>query len=262
MLYEQHYVTVRKYRDRYKIVVMPGYDPDRSRSRADGFSFDQKLDVSVSRARAKIYEYAYCNDWEWFVTMTLDKQKYDRYDLETWHKDLTKWLQNYKRKIGKKIDFLLIPEKHSDGAWHIHGLLAGLPESVLSPFPKGTPLHGSDYLNWEDYAKKFGYCSVGAVKSHEAVCGYVTKYATKDLSRLVDQVGSHMYYCSRDLNISEEYKKGFVYTGSLDFSPDYEGKHCSIKWVDDLPSINRIFEQDDTIHMVDLDISEFEELEL
>lgn len=264
MFHYQHYVTVRKYRDKYKIVVMPGYDPnDHGSSLKLGCSsYDEKLDCSVSRSRGKIYEYAYCNDWDWFVTMTLDPKKYDRYDLDTWHKDLTKWLNNYKRKIGNKIDFLLIPEKHNNGAWHIHGLLAGLPESVLSPFPEGTPLYGSEYLNWQDYSKKFGYCSVGAVKSHEAVCGYVTKYATKDLSRLVSVVGAPMYYVSRGLNISEEYKKDFVYTGFLNMSFDYEGKYCSVKWVDDLPSVNRVFDQDDTIHNIDLDLSDFEELEV
>lgn len=261
MLYDQHYVVVRKYRDKYKIVVMPGYNPNRIKS-GDCSSYSEKLENNVSRSRQKIFEYAYCNDWDWFVTMTLDQTKYDRHDLNTWHEDLTHWLRNYKRKIGNKIDFLLVPERHKDGAWHIHGLLAGLPESVLSPFPVGTPLYDSEYLNWHDYAKKYGFCSVGRVGNHEAVSKYITKYVTKDMARMNNEVGAHLYYCSRGLKKSEEFKKDFVYTGFLDFSPDYEGEYCSVKWVDDLPSVNRIFDQDDTIHTIDLDLSEFEELEM
>lgn len=29
------------------------------------------------------------------------------------------------------MQYLLIPEHHEDGAWHVHGLLSGLPGGVL-----------------------------------------------------------------------------------------------------------------------------------
>lgn len=271
MLTDQHYVTVRKYRDKYKIVVIPGYDPTIDKTSVGCSSHDEKLDCNVSRARAKIYEYAYCNDWQWFVTITLDKLKYDRYNLEKFHKDLTKWLNNYKRKIGNKIDFLLIPETHEDGAWHIHGLLNGLPVEFLKQFQHGDRMSkeiadrvrsGEVIYNWLDCAKKFGFVTLTSVRSHAAVSAYVTKYATKDLSRLVNEVRGHMYYVSRGLNTSDEVKKGFVYTGNMNMSFDFEGKFCSVKWVKDLADVYRVFDLDDTVHNIDLNIEDFEELEL
>lgn len=257
----QHYVTVKKYRDKYKVVVMPGYHPNKKKS-ADAASYDSKLENNLSRARQKIFEYAYCNDWEWFVTLTLDKEKFDRYDLEKWHKSLTKWLQNYKRKTGLKISFLLVPEQHKDGAWHAHGLLAGLPESVLQPFEPGTPLHGSKYLNWSDYAEKYGFVSVGRVGNHEAVSKYITKYVTKDMARLNQQLHARLYYNSRGLKTAEAISSGFVYSGNLDISPDYEGEYCSVRWYDEdqFGDALRIFSCDETIRGFDL--NDFDEIEV
>lgn len=77
----ENYCVLRKYRDKYKLVVIAGYNPNKSMTRDEFASNEEKLENSLSRSRNKVFEYAYCNDWEYFVTMTLDKTKYDRYDL-------------------------------------------------------------------------------------------------------------------------------------------------------------------------------------
>lgn len=244
---------------------MPGFNPDKEKS-GDVTSYVEKLESSISRARQKVFEYAYCNDWDWFVTMTLDPQKYDRYNLDKFHKDLTQWLRDYGRyKVHQKIAFLLVPERHKDGAWHIHGLLSGVPESVLAPFEKGTPLYGTDYLNWPDYAKKFGFCSVGRVKNHEAVSGYITKYITKDMARLNNEVGAHLYYCSRGLKTAERFADGWVYAGAgINMTPDYQGEYCMVKWFDSMSLALNVLESGDTepIYRRYLDLSQFEEIEV
>lgn len=56
---------------------------------------DKKLTENIKRSKSKIYELACCNSWDWFFTATLDKSKYDRSDLEKFHKDLTQWFRNY-----------------------------------------------------------------------------------------------------------------------------------------------------------------------
>lgn len=244
------YFTIKQYKDKYKLVVMPGYNPERSKS-GEVTGYDSKLQNSMSRSRQMIFEYGYCNDWQWFVTMTLDKDKFDRHDLPKWHKDLVQWLRNYKRKTGQKIDFLLIPERHKDGAWHMHGLLSGLPEDRLKPFEKGTPLYGSQYLNWPDYANKYGYVSVGKVGNHEAVSKYITKYVTKDIARLNTELGAHLYYCSRGLKRAEVVAQDWICSGNPILSPDYEGKFCAVKWCDSLEEAARIYRCDDTIRAMD-----------
>lgn len=132
----ENYCVVRKFRDKYKLVVIAGYNPNKSKAREDFATNEQKLENNLSRSRNKVFEYAYCNDWEYFVTMTLDKEKFDRYDLKAWKKSLTQWIRDYRKKYGCKIQYLLIPERHKDGAWHIHGLLSGLPADRLSVFPR------------------------------------------------------------------------------------------------------------------------------
>ncbi len=57
--------------------MIPGFNPDKEKS-GDLTSYEEKLANSISRSRQKVFEYAYCNDWDWFVTMTLDPKKYEQ----------------------------------------------------------------------------------------------------------------------------------------------------------------------------------------
>ena len=100
----------------------------------------EKLANNISRARSTIYELALCNEWQFFCTLTLDKEKYDRYDLKKFHKDLTQHIRDMNKKYKTKINFLLIPEQHKDGAWHMHGFLSGLPDDLLHEFTSAAVL--------------------------------------------------------------------------------------------------------------------------
>ncbi len=165
-----------------------------------------KLSANVRRAKNTVYEIALCNNFEYFATFTIDGGRFPRDDLHGFYKKLGKWLSNYRRKTGRKIDYLLIPELHKDGKnWHMHGLLSGLPESELKRFGPTAPkaLRMKGYLNWPAYAEKFGFCSLDRVRDGSAVSAYVTKYITKDVGRCVTEVGAHMYYCSQGLKRKE-----------------------------------------------------------
>lgn len=43
---------------------------------------DTKLANALCRSRTAVREYALCNRWEFFVTLTIDGSRYDRYDLK------------------------------------------------------------------------------------------------------------------------------------------------------------------------------------
>lgn len=203
-----------------------------------------KLDENISRTRSRIYELAFCNVWEWFFTATLDPAKYDRTDLEKFHKSLTQWIRDYNKKHELQVKFLLIPEQHSDGeSWHMHGLLNGLPKEHLHRFQIGDRMskklaekvrNGDELYNWIPYAEKFGFCDIEPIKSHEAVSKYITKYISKSLQNSVTELNAHMYYCSRGLNRAETIKKGVMLAP---ITPDFENEYCSIKWLDDNPLI-------------------------
>ena len=200
---------------------------------------DSKLDDNIRRAKNAIFEYAFCNPWEWFFTGTLDPQKYDRTNLDKFHKDLTDWLREYGRYHKIKIKFLFVPEQHSDGiSWHIHGFLHGLPKEHLKQFVVGDVMgkglaekvkRGDVVYNWLPYAKKFGFCDLEPIRNAEAVSKYMTKYINKNLASSVKDLNAHLYYHSRGLNKAETIKKGVM---ALPITPTYENEYCSVAWLD------------------------------
>ena len=89
-----------------------------------------RLSNSISRTRRRIFELAACNTWDWFFTGTLDGEKCDRNDLNGTFKRLSQFVRDYRKKqTGERIMYLIVPERHKDGAWHFHGLIKGLPEA-------------------------------------------------------------------------------------------------------------------------------------
>lgn len=201
----------------------------------------EKMREAKSRARARIFELAFCNPWQWFFTGTLNSQKYDRTNLNKWHKDLTQWLRDFarNRKIPK-IDFLLIPELHADGkSWHMHGLINGLPVEHLQQFQLGDQMssklawkvrNGETIYNWQAYADKFGFCDLEPVRDYEAVSKYCTKYITKSLQHSVTESGAHLYYHSRGLATPELVCVGTF--GAELPAAEYGNDYCSVAWMD------------------------------
>ena len=78
---------------------------------------------SMRRARAKLRRLALANDFQYFVTLTLDPAKIDRYDGAAVTKALSRWCDNMVRRHGLR--YILVPERHKDGAFHFHGFMAG-----------------------------------------------------------------------------------------------------------------------------------------
>ena len=166
----------------------------------------EKLDAAISRAKRVVLEIALCNHWDWFCTFTLDQTKYDRYNLKAWYQDFTQWIRDQRKKTGHKIRYLLIPELHLDGAWHMHGLFADVPETIS--FAELRYIHGwklpdklikGNYRCWLDYHYKFGSCSLGQLRNPVAAGFYVSKYISKGLQQSNIAVGGHLYYVSHGL---------------------------------------------------------------
>jgi hypothetical protein len=206
-----------------------------------GTKNDSKLQESISRTRTKIFELAFCNPWEWFFTATLDPKKYDRTDLEQFHKDFTRFIRKYNEKHNLHIKFLMIPERHADGvSWHMHGFLMGLPVEHLHQFSVGDVmgkkladkvLKGDAVYNWPEYLSRFGFCDLEPIRSHEAVSKYVTKYISKELAHSVTELNAHLYYRSRGLAGAVEIARGFLQAGTLD-EPSYSGEYASVWWLE------------------------------
>ena len=203
-LYEHDVIIVKRMGNTDKIcycnsVRKAGFE-ERDKSSAKGSVNDNKLACNLIRAKNLVKEYGLCNPWDFFVTLTLDKEKYDRYDLKKYKHDLSQFLNNYNRN-GRAVKYLLIPEMHKDGAWHMHGLLYGIP-------PEDLYINDYGYMVWKPYQDKFGYISMSPIEDIERCSSYITKYISKDLSNSITELNAHLYYASQGLNKAERLFQG------------------------------------------------------
>lgn len=214
-------------------------DNDKRKHSARGSVNEEKLENNIIRAKNKIFELAFCNPWDWFFTGTLNSEFYNRADLKKFKKDLSQYIRNYNRKYQLDIDYLLIPELHSDGVnWHIHGLIHGLPAEHLQRFQIGDKIgkalskkvrRGDIVYNWSAYAKKFGFCDLEPIMSVERLSKYITKYINKSLFNSVRELNANLYYRSCGLKTAKTLKKGVLLVG---IPPDHKNEYCSISWLD------------------------------
>lgn len=239
--FEYDITTVRSFNGRLKLVRhnalrTKGIEDVDQHTRKGSVS-DVKSDNNISRAKNRVFELALCNPWNIFLTFTLDPKKYNRNDLGKFRKDLSQFVRDYNKKYGLAIKYLLIPEEHKKGGWHMHGFLMGLLDEHLRLFTLSEKLpkyireklkSGQAVYEWEPYRKKFGFCDLEVVKDQFAVSAYVTKYITKDLDRTVRESGAHLYYCSQGLSRSVVIFRGKANDGLV---YDYESDYNSIKWL-------------------------------
>jgi len=199
----------------FKLIVLKSdFDYSTRRMSEKGVVNEQKLENNIIRAKSRIFELCVCNDWDWFITLTLDKNKYDRYNLKAYIKDLSQFLRNQSRIKGIDYKYILVPEQHQDGAWHIHGMLKGICERDMTRFKQGDnvpqKLIDGGFYNWLPYAKKFGFVSLmplydgddGLIK----LSSYMRKYMTKSLMETKMELGLHSFYASQGLKGADDLK--------------------------------------------------------
>lgn len=179
-----------------------------------------RFNSNISRARNKIYEYCICNEFDYFLTLTINQDNYNRRDLKTYYKDFSQFIRDYRKKYNIDIQYLFVPEQHKDGSWHLHGLIKGIPFNHFS-------INDNGYLDWLAYKNKFGFISLDKIRDREACSVYMTKYITKEFYRNTKiNKGNKLYYVSKGLKTSE-----IVYKGNLNIDlpkPDFENNYLKI----------------------------------
>lgn len=262
--YVSGYFNIKKFSDDYyKLTYIPHYnykvDVYDGFSKSDNLKLGQveadeflqeleeekkenkiKLTNNLSRAKGKVFDYAMCNKFDYFITLTLDKNKYDRDNLSKYIKDLGQFIRDQRKKFNTDIQYILIPEKHKNGSWHIHGLIRGIPESEISKNNNG-------YLDWFAYSNKFGYCSISKIRNHEAVAKYITKYISKSFNDFsgVTETNKKLYYNSRGLGTPTKIIEGQIEKTALEkISFDFENKYVSIKDLNKIEFLNLVGNMD------------------
>lgn len=176
--------------------------------------------TSIVRARTRVRELALCQQWEYFVTLTMSPEKCDRFDLKQWRKDLGNWIGNYNKKYGVKLQYLLIPEQHMNGAWHAHGLFRGLASDSLM-------INEHGWLEIPYYRQRFGYMNMSRIRNNKKTASYITKYISKssESTACLLERGAHLFYASRGLAGRE-----FVWQGWGSFEGGFENDWCKVKF--------------------------------
>ena len=171
------------------------YKKDNKKKENKKEDSDRSLDNSQNRTINKIYEITRSNKWEYFITLTFSPDVVNRYDYSSITKLLHNWIMNIKNNYARELKYIIVPEKHKNGAFHFHGLISDIGNLNLKDSGFKTK-DGDIIYNIENY--KLGFTTCTKVKNNQRVSSYITKYITKDLC--VTTKGKKRYWCSYNLN--------------------------------------------------------------
>lgn len=146
---------------------------------------------SLNRSVDKLYDIVHSNTWDYFFTLTLDPGKVDRYDFI-----LSSNCVHHFTDLLYRSDclYVIVPEKHKDGAWHFHGLLTNTDNLKLV-------VNDNGYFEFKQY--NYGYCSLSRVVDTNKVANYILKYLIKGYDFLDIPKGKKRYWASRGLDIPD-----------------------------------------------------------
>ncbi len=128
---------------------------------------------SMRRAKARVRSIALENRFTWFVTLTLSPEKVDRYDGKAVVKKLNAWLSNQVARSG--LAYVLVPERHKDGALHFHGFFNDALAAVPSGHYDGA---GHEIFNLPQWTLGFT-AAIKLYGDYPCAVAYVTKYIGK-----------------------------------------------------------------------------------
>lgn len=147
------------------------------------------LERAKRRARVAVRDLGLCNDFRYFVTLTLDKEKIDRYDPKEVVRHLNHWLDNNVRRRGLR--YVLVPEHHKDGAIHFHGFFNDALEAVDSGHKDRD---GHTVYNLPGWGWGFS-TAIELYGERAAAVAYCCKY----IAKAQEKIGGRWYYSGGDL---------------------------------------------------------------
>lgn len=173
-------------------------------------------DRAARRAREQVRDMGLCSDFALFVTLTLDGSHIDRYDMAAITRKLNAWLSNQVQRRGLR--YVLVPERHKDGAIHFHGLFndalersdsgtiiphsGGRPRKPRSAAQRAAMLADGGRVVWNLPGWSLGFTTaLELVGDYSKAVGYVCKYIGKQ----GDKPGGRWYYSGGDLRRPAEF---------------------------------------------------------
>ena len=162
---------------------------------ASAMSDGENKRKSFCRARNMLFDILLSTvELNCFVTLTCSGEKIDRYDYKKIVKSLSCWLDNRVRRNG--LIYVLVPEKHKDGAVHFHGLMnkeALKLVRAVNPYTKKEMVDDKErpIFNIKDF--NLGFTTViplSGKNARTATAKYCYKYIVKSKG---EKVGGRYY---------------------------------------------------------------------
>lgn len=158
---------------------------------------DKKTLDNIQRAKNNIFDIAISNQWNYFITLTYNSEKCDRYSFQDTSKKVRVFMNNFKRL--HKVDcpnfrYLIVHEMHKDGAFHYHGLIYLDDDATMVDSGKRTKKDQPIY-NWDKWFN--GWSTATKIDNLGACCNYITKYVSKSIEESYTK-GQRRYYYSQN----------------------------------------------------------------
>lgn len=201
----------------YKVVKMldPATGPGEAGTWTNETDESGRFLNNIIRAKNTVEEYGLCNDFNLFATFTINGEKLDRTDLETFRKRLAYMVRNNRSRRGVDIQYLLVPELHADmNSWHIHGLMQ-MPVELLEQYKydkhlprkiKDKLIAGKNLYCWKSAESAYGWNTLERIENQEKSTRYLLKYFQKENRETAVKLkkGQHLYFASRGLKKAEK----------------------------------------------------------
>lgn len=162
--------------------------------------------------------YIYANNFQWFVTLTIDETKLSRTDKEKITKKLNIFLSNQVKR--RDLKYVIIPEYHKKiednglQAIHLHGLISG---EHLNMSDSGKTYNGKKIYIWDDW--KYGFSTSVEMDENKHICNYITKYITKNSKKILGR-----YYYSGGVGLERHVPTDYC---NVDYE-SFDGKEYEI----------------------------------
>lgn len=168
---------------------------------------EHSVKTSVNRSKNNLYKIARSNKWDWFITITFDRNITDASNYDEVVGRLTTWLNNQRKRGSPDLKYLIVPEFHKDGInYHFHGLVANC-EGFGLKYSGHNDVFGNEIYNITNWCigkdkKPLGHTTATRIKDNGKVTNYIGKYITKDMMNKLKY--KKRYYASRNCEVAEE----------------------------------------------------------
>lgn len=177
--------------------------------------------ASVKRSRIKLNEILDMNIFDWFVTLTFDKDRIDRTNENEVKRAYDKFIHNLSVQYPE-MRYVAVPERHEDGCIHYHMVIGNMYPAELGLYNSGKVL-----CSWVTKASSKGKCSsewfektkkFHELKDTDGQPVYTCRkfiYGFSDVTRIVNRAKCSSYvkkYIDKNFGSTAIFQKRFYYS--------------------------------------------------